>query len=291
MSRPGGQIDTLELAATLRQRGRTTAVVVPVVREAREPVTIQADDGKTRDGSRHADDPAGPVRGGTRRAPAFFHQDRRATARPPLGSTRSRGRTSRARCRGLARRNARRSKPCECIVSKLRPKLAEIGLRIDTLKGQGYRLGVVPARPVETHVVRERLAAPYRRKGVDPLIPRTGTLHSTGPRRARTTRSGSPWWLAPVPLEPESGWTTSMMSREPMISDESRRRPGARSAMKQGRAASPNPTSVASNTAATLLPRSTTLAPCAWAPSQTAPGTPARLASKPITSWPLELPS
>lgn len=204
VSRPGGQIDTLELAATLRERGCTTAVVVPVVREAREPVTIQETTGKLETARGTLTIQLIPSVVALDGHPlSFTKTEERLLAR--LWGARGRAVAPLELAAAVWPGEAPSVKALRVHVSKLRPKLAEVGLRIDTLKGQGYRLGVVPASPVETHLVRERLSAPYRRKGVDLFIPRAGTLHSTGRRRAQTPRSGSPWWLAPVPLAPGQG--------------------------------------------------------------------------------------
>jgi DNA-binding response OmpR family regulator len=203
VSRSGGQVDTLALAATLRERGCTTAVIVPVTREASgsDPVCEMTESIQTRLGSLTI-----------KLVPAVVAFDGR-----PLPLTRTEelvlARLWAARGRTVAPEELAAAvspgdlsvKALRVHLSKLRPKLAAIGLVVETLKRRGYRLSVVPEDQAASKVVRERPASPYRRAGAALFIPRAGTLHSTARRHARRARSESPWWLAPAPLEPSRG--------------------------------------------------------------------------------------
>lgn len=56
-------------------------------------------------------------------------------------------------------------------LSKLRPKLAVLGLKLETHKNRGYRLELVPPEPGAPKLVRERPAPRYRRIPAGVVIP------------------------------------------------------------------------------------------------------------------------
>jgi DNA-binding winged helix-turn-helix (wHTH) protein len=164
VSHSSQKVDTLELAKILREKGSITAVVVPVVRQVEElapakEVTAQI--------HTHAGTLSVSL------VPSVVALDGR-----PLGLTRTEERLL-ARLWGARGRavpavelaaavwpgDGTPIKALRVHLSKLRPKLVKVGLQVETLKGLGYRLRVVPPAAAKPKLVKEMPAPRYRRAG------------------------------------------------------------------------------------------------------------------------------
>lgn len=204
---PGGQVDTLELARALREKGGSTAVVVPVARESNDSSEVRGvtAEVRTRAGKLTVSLVPSVVAFDGRRL-SLTRSEERLLAR--LWVARGRAVPASELASLVLPHEAASVKALRVHISKLRPKLSEIGLRIETLKGRGYRLEIVPplsqeAKTVKT--VRDGAAPRYRRASSGVVSPFWATSRSRAPRRAQRARSESPWWLAPAPLVPDRG--------------------------------------------------------------------------------------
>ncbi len=204
VSQPGKKVDTLGLADLLREKGFVTAVVVPVVREAEEPATAKevTAEIRTHAGTLSFSLVPSPVALDGRRLDLTRSEERLLAH---LWGARGQAVTAAELAAAVWSAERASLKALRVHLSKLRPKLAKVGLEIETLKGRGYRLSIVPPHAAEPKLVKEGPGPRYRRAVATVVSPLRAMPRSTARHHARRARSESPWWLAPAPLSRDPG--------------------------------------------------------------------------------------